>query len=283
MIFIRACALQGTGTLSANGLPGPDVISIDGAGGGGAGGSVLVAAGQPFAGLTVNAKGANGAGANTSSFPEHGPGGGGGGGVVFLSSAGTVNVNGGVQGHTTTVLTDYNGAQPGQAGLSVSNITLSQLPGALNCACLPNTPTNSPTPSPTSTATQSPTNSPSNTPTVTPTITVTFTPTMTFTFTATFTATPTLTPTCVTHLWPDPFNPRYAFNGTLKVGCLPAGAQVSFYTLSGEAVGPVTESGGIAQWNGNNQQGVPVSEGVYYYVIQSGTNVLGRGKFLVVR
>ncbi len=129
MILVRACSLSGSATFSANGMPGPDQPVNDGAGGGGAGGSVLVAANLPFAGLTVNAMGARGANANYTSFPEHGPGGGGGGGAVLLSSAGTVNVNGGPPGYTTTNTTDFWGAQPGQTGLSTASLTLSQIPG----------------------------------------------------------------------------------------------------------------------------------------------------------
>jgi hypothetical protein len=124
---------------------------------------------------------------------------------------------------------------------------------------------------PTSTATVSPTNSPTGTPTVTATITPTFTPTFTY------------TPTCETHVWPNPFNPQYAFNNSLKISCLPTGSTVNFYTLSGELVNQANEVGGMAQWKGINTQGRPVSAGIYYYVIQNGINVLGRGKFLISR
>ncbi len=132
------------------------------------------------------------------------------------------------------------------------------------------TPTNSPTPTPTLTATSTPT----STPTSTSTVTITPTP-----YTSTFTS--TFTPTCVTHLWPDPFNPNYANGGFLKVDCLPPRATVTFYTVSGELVRNLSENGGMVQWDGHNQNGSRVSLGVYYYVIQQGTSVLGRGKILV--
>ena len=103
--------------------------------------------------------------------------------------------------------------------------------------------------------------------------------------TPTPTATPTAvfspTPACQTHVWPDPFNPNYAVGGTLKVSCLPVGATVSFYTVSGELMNQVDAAGGMAQWNGTNRQGAPVSSGIYFYVIQSGSNVLEKGKFLI--
>ncbi len=222
MIFIRACSMTGTGTLTANGLPGPDQPINDGAGGGGAGGSVLVLCNQAFTGLTVNAVGARGANANYTSIPEHGPGGGGGGGVAILSSPAVVNVSGGPQGYTTTNTTDYWGSQPGSTGMSVTTLTAAQVTGAQLCPCgststptstptstfsatptftltatwtftLTNTPTISPTA--TSTATSTPSSTPTFTATVTPTTTPTFTPTLTDTFTVTNTPTPTMTPT----------------------------------------------------------------------------------------
>ncbi len=104
---------------------------------------------------------------------------------------------------------------------------------------------------------------------------------MTNTPTPTFTPTWTFTPTCVTHVWPDPFNPIYAFDQALKVDCLPDNSTVSFYTVSGELVASVGEVGGRVEWKGKNQTGAWVSPGVYYYMIQLGSQVLGKGKFLV--
>jgi hypothetical protein len=124
-------------------------------------------------------------------------------------------------------------------------------------------------------STATPTPAISSTPTLTPTVTITSTPTLTPT------VTPTFTPTCVPHVWPDPFNPKYAVLGFLNLSCLPAGANVSFYTVSGELVNSLSESGGIVQWNGRNRSGVLVSSGIYFYVIQAGQTVIQKGKFLV--
>jgi hypothetical protein len=139
---------------------------------------------------------------------------------------------------------------------------------------------------------------PSNT--FTPTFTVTWTPTFTptpswtptpcgypgNTCTPTFTLTPTptatFTPVCAPHVWPNPFIPRYAVNQVLKIDCLQQGCTVSFYTLAAELVATVPESDGIAQWNGKNSYGVPVSTGAYFYVIQQGKQVLQTGKLLVI-
>ena len=172
-------------------------------------------------------------------------------------------------------------------------------------ACLTDTPTVSPTP--TLTATFTPTATPSSTPTLTDTPTVTFTPTITPTptnsstptvtptptnsFTPTLsptvTDTPTVTwtstPTCASHVWPDPFDPRYAYNGTLKVDCVPAGTLVSFYTLSGELVAQVSESGGMVQWDGSNLKKVPAASGIYFFAFPNGSGPPVHGKFLLKR
>ena len=133
------------------------------------------------------------------------------------------------------------------------------------------------------TPTQTPTNTPTLTPTGTNSPTITFTPTRTPTPTSTFTPTPTHTPTCETHVWPDPYNPKWAVRGWLKVDCLPSGAVVSFYTVSGEWVQKVHESEGLALWDGRNRFGIAVSPGIYFYVVEMGSNVLKRGKFLVAK
>ncbi len=120
------------------------------------------------------------------------------------------------------------------------------------------------------------------TPTPTPTFTPTFTPTLTATPTPTATITPTATPTCVIHVWPDPYSPHWAFDHALRISCLPPGAQVFIYTLSGELVNRVSQSGDPTEWVGakNFSKARPASPGIYYYaVIQQGQTVLQRGKF----
>ena len=179
------------------------------------------------------------------------------------------------------------------------------------------TPTCTPTPSPTTTYTFTPTPSPSwtltpiwsltptptfstftptgtatpsftssKTPTPSPSFTVT--PPFTFTFTPSSTDTPSWTPTpnwntCPIEVWPDPFNPALAVGGVLKVSCLPPGATVDFYTVSGEMVRHIQESLGLALWNGQNRFGSPASSGIYFYVVLSNGYVLLEGKILLSR
>src|ERR1019366_3036752 len=143
-----------------------------------------------------------------------------------------------------------------------------------------NTLTNSPTATPTLTSTLTATLTPTNTPTQTLTNSPTATPTLTLTNTPTPTITMTFTPTCVPQVWPDPFNPIYAVGNFLKIGCVPTGANVCFYTLSGEKVRTISNSAFVygspftALWDGKNENGVPVSPGIYFYVIQNGDQVL---------
>jgi hypothetical protein len=124
------------------------------------------------------------------------------------------------------------------------------------------TPTFSPTPTFTKTATLSPT--------------ITDTPT----FTNTYTPTPTSTPPLV--LWPNPFNPRTAVGGVVKFSYLPAGSKVGIYTITGELVKTLPEVNGLAMWDGRNQTGYMVSAGIYFYVAESGSQVLQTGKILVL-
>jgi hypothetical protein len=86
------------------------------------------------------------------------------------------------------------------------------------------------------------------------------------------------------NIWPNPYNPKYAVNGELRVYQVPQGATLGIYTLSGEQVlTPLSpDSQGWIKWKGINQNGVPVSSGIYYYVIKDGSTVLLKGKLLIL-
>jgi hypothetical protein len=156
-------------------------------------------------------------------------------------------------------------------------------------SCITTTPTFTPTKTVTSTPTITATTTPTNSPTITSTPTITMTPTLTYTPVPTATA--TATPIGL-HVWPNPFDPRYAVPvpgsngiGVFKAYQVPAGATMSIYTVSGELVfGPQgADSTGLIWWNGKNKSGTKVSTGVYYYVIQVGNSKpILMGKVLVV-
>ncbi len=129
IIIIHAGSVVGTGTITANGQTALDVMN-DGAGGGGAGGSIeLLTLSGSLAGATLSANGGNGGHTWLTSGPgasypgsRHGPGGGGGGGVILASSApASASISGGANGTSTTIHDSY-GATPGSDGVAVTNL-----------------------------------------------------------------------------------------------------------------------------------------------------------------
>ncbi len=146
IVVIRAGAISGTGTITANGSNAPDsnpTCCGDGAGGGGAGGSIMVTAANPagMSGITTSARGGDGGDTNVAIVP-HGPGAGGGGGVILSNSSfGSTNVNGGPNGTTypSTAFPDpAYGAQPGQPGIVNTSINQASIQGTTSGAdCVP--------------------------------------------------------------------------------------------------------------------------------------------------
>jgi uncharacterized repeat protein (TIGR01451 family) len=141
VVIIRALQATGTGTITANGFTAYNT-GRDGAGGGGAGGSVLVTTQLgTLGGLTIQAKGGNGGNAWLTTAPagtpgeRHGPGGGGGGGFVLLSSAAaSTDVSAGANGVTNSSNDPY-GAQPGTIGLVQMMTSSIVLPGGDGATC----------------------------------------------------------------------------------------------------------------------------------------------------
>jgi uncharacterized repeat protein (TIGR01451 family) len=143
IIIIRAYALSGTATLTANGVSAYNLTANDAGGGGGAGGSIVVlSANGGEGGLTLQATGGSGGNAWAaqpySLADRHGPGGGGGGGVVLVSAAPAgLNVSGGASGLTLNPGVAY-GATAGTPGTSVTNASISQTSGTQSGAqCTP--------------------------------------------------------------------------------------------------------------------------------------------------
>ncbi len=143
IIVIRANALSGTATLTANGVSAYNGTANDAGGGGGAGGSIVVlSANGGEGGLTLQANGGNGGNAWQSQAyslaNRHGPGGGGGGGVVLVSGApASIGVSGGASGTTLNPGVTY-GATAGTTGASVTNASISQTSGTQSGAqCTP--------------------------------------------------------------------------------------------------------------------------------------------------
>jgi uncharacterized repeat protein (TIGR01451 family) len=97
IVLIRTGSIAGSGTIRSQGAPGLS-SGQDGAGGGGAGGTVYIDAKNPvnLANITVDVRGGEG---GWSTFAAaHGPGGGGGGGVVISTNSGVTIAPGGLDG-----------------------------------------------------------------------------------------------------------------------------------------------------------------------------------------
>jgi uncharacterized repeat protein (TIGR01451 family) len=143
IIIIRAFALSGTATLTANGASAYNGTANDAGGGGGAGGTIVVlSANGGEGGLTMQANGGRGGNAwqsqTYSLANRHGPGGGGGGGVVLVSGVpASISVTGGGSGLTETPGVPY-GSTAGGAGTSVTNAAISSTSGTQSGAqCTP--------------------------------------------------------------------------------------------------------------------------------------------------
>ncbi|MDP4130681.1 MAG: T9SS type A sorting domain-containing protein [Bacteroidota bacterium] len=135
IVIINALTISGSGTVNASGDSVEYHVKIDGSGGGGAGGSILIYANSGQSGITAIANGGDGA----SNYPsgsgatQHGPGGGGGGGVIF--SNGTLNAasssNKGLAGYSygSGTITDIHfGAGDGINGVLTQTFPFAQLP-----------------------------------------------------------------------------------------------------------------------------------------------------------
>lgn len=149
IILINVGTITGSGTVLANGglgAIGQYGVNPDGAGGGGAGGTVFIKVSNPdpLAKLLIEARGGDGGNtAGDRASDEHGPGGGGGGGLVYYAmSSGTVNVivDKGKSGISNSGAGIPHNAGDGVAGKNIPFL-LSELPPYLQgggSACFPN-------------------------------------------------------------------------------------------------------------------------------------------------
>ncbi len=128
IILVNVEKITGNGLIVANGgigMPGAFLKSPDGAGGGGAGGTVFVRslANSAGANLLIQAHGGNGGNTLNDANDEHGPGGGGGGGMVYHSVPGaviTALVNFGSSGKTNNGTGIPHGSANGTTGKIIS-------------------------------------------------------------------------------------------------------------------------------------------------------------------
>lgn len=129
IVIVKCASLTGSGQILASGSSVTAVAQNDGAGGGGAAGSVWIDAQSADERIRVHLRG--GDGGSTRTGAAHGPGGGGGGGVFITSwpMAGTdlgVDLNGGAHGENLSVSGSNRVyyAQSGQAGVRFAGLPL---------------------------------------------------------------------------------------------------------------------------------------------------------------
>ncbi len=142
LVMIRAGNLSGNGTIDVRGGSANDQDLNDAAGGGAAGGSVIVISPNWTTGvLTVNAQGGRGGDSWITGGSAHSGGGGGGGGVIVRTGAVTANVSGGSNGVTNTADSPPGGADhgalPGNSGLNLLITEASDPVSNAGYKCLP--------------------------------------------------------------------------------------------------------------------------------------------------
>jgi len=136
LIFIRAGTLAGNGgSILASGSAGSGAVG-NGAGGGAAGGAIAIRAGAVSGTITVSANGGSGGG-DAGSTNARGPGGGGGGGVIAVAGIGCAQLNwsanGGAAGVSVEGLNrgEINwGATAGTAGACLANFAIPAISAA---------------------------------------------------------------------------------------------------------------------------------------------------------
>lgn len=130
IVLIRAGLVYGDGrTIEANGASVVDTADMDAAGGGGAGGTIILDVGDVATTINISARGGNG-GHVKHLYNAHGPGGGGGGGMLITRMPFdklTVNLSGGTPGiHLTKSNEAYQqtrGADTGRVGAILDTFT----------------------------------------------------------------------------------------------------------------------------------------------------------------
>ena len=84
-------------------------------------------------------------------------------------------------------------------------------------------------------------------------------------------------------IYPNPYNPDTAVNGTLKFLNLKPGTLIQLFTVSGETVCNITTKTVLTQWKGINMFGNKISPGIYFYMIKTSDDKRYTGKIYVIK
>jgi len=86
--------------------------------------------------------------------------------------------------------------------------------------------------------------------------------------------------------YPNPYNPKKAMGGKLKIINLPPDAELTIYTIAGELVTTLYEKDfgnlGWIEWNGRNDDNNEVAQGIYLYHLQADSSHK-TGKLAVIK
>ena len=89
--------------------------------------------------------------------------------------------------------------------------------------------------------------------------------------------------------YPSPFRPNNAVGGKFKVINMPTDCSMDIYTISGEKVRSLREvdmafpNSGWIDWDGKNESGDTVAQGVYIYLVKSTDGSKKVGKIGIVK
>jgi hypothetical protein len=205
--------------------------------------------------------------------------------MVVADYVGPINGEGGCSPTLTPAGTSTDTPSATQSASPSVTFTLTDSPTSTDTLTASPTPSISPTftpPPPGATNTWTPSNTPvppTNTPGPTNTMAPTNTPlpsftvTPTFTISDTFTPSPDVTPTPSpdnnpAYLYPNPFYVDQA-PGLFHLGNVTAGQKWEIFDLVGHFVWKATTYGNYQQdtWNGRNQNGIEVTTGMYFLVL----------------
>jgi hypothetical protein len=94
-------------------------------------------------------------------------------------------------------------------------------------------------------------------------------------------------PTFVSTIYPNPVNFNTAMGGTVKIRDLPVNCVMNIYSISGEKIRTLNETDqlipntGYIEWDGKNEGGEIVKQGIYMYVIKTPDGKKSTGKIAV--
>jgi len=83
-------------------------------------------------------------------------------------------------------------------------------------------------------------------------------------------------------VYPNPYSPTKAYNGTLKFDFMPPNSTVEIYDIQGYKVKEFDGVSGRIEWNGTNMNGEKCAAGIYMYIVTTGAGKY-TGKIYIIK